>query len=87
MIIFSDNTKVFYNNASKSYEILTFNTYLKEELLIRIYLPKEKDFNLIGHGSAFAYLGYNNLMERSYDRFIYEFWGKDFSSHLYNEKY
>ena len=38
------------------------NSILNEEIMIRIYLPKNKDFNIIGHGSAFAYLGYNNIL-------------------------
>ena len=49
--------------------------------------PREKDLNIIGHGSAFSYLGYENISERSYDGFMYEIWNPKFSSHLYIEKY
>ena len=54
--------------------------------MIRITPARSKDFNVIGSGSAFAYLGETNLLERSYDGFIYEFHHPSFSSHFYTEK-
>ena len=55
------------------------------DIIIRIHLPRDKDYNLIGSGSAFAYLGYTNLAERSYDGGIYEFYHPSFSWHSYTE--
>ena len=42
---------------------------------------------MIGFGSAFAYLGFKNILERSYDGFLYEFIDSEFTSHMYIEKF
>jgi hypothetical protein len=48
-------------------------------------MPREKDLNVIGSGSAFAYLGFNNILERSYDGALYELYHTSFSWHSYTE--
>ena len=45
------------------------------------------DFNVIGYGSAFAYLGFQNILERSYDGYLYEVLDGEFASHMYIEQY
>lgn len=40
---------------------------------------------MIGSGSAFAYLGQSNILERSYDGALYELYHPTFSWHSYTE--
>ena len=54
---------------------------------IRIYLPRDYNLNVIGHGSAFAYLGFKDILERSYDGYLFEFIDHEFSTHFYTERY
>jgi hypothetical protein len=42
---------------------------------------------VIGHGSAFAYLGFKDILERSYDGYLFEFIDQEISSHFYTERY
>lgn len=50
---------------------------------IRIHLPKENKNNVIGYGSAFAYLGFQDLLQRSYDDYMFEVIDEEISSHSY----
>lgn len=50
-------------------------------------MPRDYNLNVIGYGSAFAYLGFKNLLERSYDGYVFEFIDYDFSSHYYTERF
>lgn len=52
--------------------------------VVRINLGRKKDFNVIGSGSAFAYLGFSNLLERTYDGELYEVFHPSFSWHAYH---
>lgn len=54
---------------------------------IRIHLPRDYNLNTIGHGSAFAYLGFKNILERSYDGYLFEFIDSEISSHFYTERF
>ncbi len=65
LVIFRDGTKIRKAGNNK---ILISNP---ENIVIRINLAREKDFNVIGSGSAFAYLGFSNLLERSHDGALY----------------
>lgn len=56
-----------------------------ESIVIRINVGRDKDFNVIGAGSAFAYLGFHDISERSYDGALYELYHPSFSWHTYTE--
>lgn len=30
--------------------------------MVKILMPRSKDFNIIGHGSAFSYLGFKDIL-------------------------
>lgn len=62
MICFRDGITVKTTKKGRQVEILN-----EHNIIFRVVFPKSKDLNVIGSGSAFAYLGEKNLLERSYD--------------------
>lgn len=66
LVVFRDGTKFMHFASNKTIEILN-----DCGLVIRKTHPRSKDFNVIGTGSAFAFLGENNILERSYDGNLY----------------
>ena len=55
--------------------------------MIRINLGRDYNYNLIGYGSAFAYLGFSNILERSYDGYLIEAIDKQFAISEYLERF
>lgn len=68
-IIFPDGTEIYHNKKKNRRDI---KSPFEEAPIIRVSLPKSNSFNLIGFGSAFAYLGFSNILERSYDGYMLE---------------
>ena len=54
-VIFPDSTEIYESGRKRE---------IKNPMgpLVRINLPRDVDFNVIGHGSAFAYLGFKNIL-------------------------
>lgn len=57
MICFREGTIIKTTEKGKTVEILNAN-----DLIFRVLFPKTSDVNVIGSGSAFAYLGEKNLL-------------------------
>lgn len=77
-IIYADQTQIFFDQKLKYREIKSVRGPL-----IRIHLHRENNLNMIGHGSAFAYLGFTDILERSYDGYLFEIFGESITSHYY----
>jgi hypothetical protein len=57
MICFRDGIIVKTTQRGRKVEILN-----DSNIVFRVIFPKSKDLNVIGYGSAFAYLGEKNLL-------------------------
>lgn len=83
IIIFVDKTKYETNNKANSITITH-----PEYPTVRIrYDPHQiQNNNIIGQGTAYAYLGFDNLFERSYNGHIFELFSEYFSFYRYAGK-
>lgn len=80
--MFPDQTEIYYDDKSRTREI----KWLYGPI-IRIHLPRQNNLNVIGYGSAFAYLGFKDILERSYDGYLFEIFDSEITSHYYLENY
>ena len=55
-VLFKDGT-IIRKDSKNKIEILNPN-----QVVVKIRLPRDRDFNVIGSGSAFAYLGFKNIL-------------------------
>ena len=82
--IFVDGTEIYHDEKLKRIEI---KSPFVESPIVRISLARDYNLNLIGFGSAFAYLGFTNILERSYDGYLFEVVDKDISLCQYTERF
>jgi len=82
-ITFKDGTRIVTD--SKQHTTTTFKAGMPT-VRIRLEPHKFVDENVIGYGSAYALLGYDNLFERSCDGYIYEVFCDELRYYLYHEK-
>ena len=83
-IIFPDGTEIYHDHKAN---YRTIKNPFNDSPIVRVHLARNNNYNLIGYGSAFAYLGYTNILERSYDGYMLEVMDKDLSVHQYIERF